>query len=121
MITMQMIQSLADLGMLKIMYTLPAKYTKVIEQHLMKRYEAEDNSVNMVGFRLPTEACIYHLTSRNDEHELLQHINDYQHVKVKSIGDKRYFEIKVVVDGDVNIYLFLEGTLDGWTEQWLSN
>jgi ribosomal protein L4 len=118
---MQMIQSLADLEMLKILYNLPSEYTKVIEQHLMKRYEVEGNSKNVLGFRLPDEACIYHLTNENDEHELLQHINNYQYVKVKSITEKNYFEIKVVVDGYVNIYLFLEGTLDSWTEQWLSN
>jgi hypothetical protein len=118
---MQMIQSLADLEMLKILYKLPSEYTKVIEHHLMKRFEVEGNGKNVLAFRLPDEACIYHLTKDDDEHVILKHINNFHYVKVKSIGDKNYFEIKVVVDGNVNTYLFLKGTFDGWTEQWLSN
>ena len=121
MIQMQMIQSLADLEMLKILYNLPYEYSKVIEQHLMERYEVEGNGGNVLGFRLHDESCIYHLTKEDDEHELLQHINNFQYVKVNRLGDKNYFEIKVVVNDDVNIYLFLEGTFDSRTEQWLSN
>ncbi|MFC6040525.1 hypothetical protein ACFPYN_13950 [Paenisporosarcina macmurdoensis] len=30
-------------------------------------------------------------------------------------------EVKVKLDQDVNLYLFLEDTLDPWTEQRLSN
>ena len=118
---MQMIQSLADLEMLKILYKLPTEYTKMIEQHLMKRYEVEGNGKNMLGFRLPDETCIYHLTKEDDEHVILQHINNFQYVEVKQAGNTDYFEIEVSIDGDVNIYLFIEGTLDPWTEQWLSN
>lgn len=118
---MHMIQSLADLEMLKILYKLPSEYTNALEQHLMARYEIEGNGEDVFGFRLPDEACLYHLTNEDDEHELLQHINDFQYVNVKNIGDKDYFEIKVVVEGDVNIYFFLEDTFDVWTEQWLRN
>lgn len=118
---MQIIQSLADLEMLKILYKLPNEYTKVIEQHFMKRYEAEGNGQTILGFRLPDESCIYHLSKEDDEHIILQHINNIQDIKVKQIEGKTYFEIEVLVDGNVSIYIFLEGTFDGWTEQWLSN
>ena len=50
---MQMIQSLSDLELLKILYKLPSEYTKVIEQHLMKRYEVDGIGENEPGFRLP--------------------------------------------------------------------
>ena len=87
----------------------------------MKRYEVEGNGKNVLGFRLPDEACIYHLTKEDDEHIILLHINNFQYVEVKQIGNKRYFEVEVKHDQDVNLYLFLESTLDPWTEQWLSN
>lgn len=118
---MQMIQSLADLEMLKILYKLPSEYTKVIEQHLMKRYEVDGIGENVLGFRLPNKACIYHLTKANDEPVLLKQIKNFQYVEVKQADNKRYFEVKVKQDQDVNLYLFLEGTLNPWTEQWLSN
>lgn len=118
---MQMIQSLADLELLKILYKLPTEYTNVIEHHLMKRYELEGNGENVLGFRLSKESCIYHLTKENDEQILLQHIKNFQYVEVKQAGNNRYFEVKVKHDEDVNLYLFLEGTLNPWTEQWLSN
>jgi len=118
---MQMIQSLADLEMLKILYKLPTEYTKVIEQHLMDRYEGEGNGKDVFGFRLPNEACIYHLTKEDDEHVILQHINNFQYVKVKQVGTKRYFEVKVEHDQKANLYLFLEDTFNPWTELWLSN
>lgn len=87
----------------------------------MSRFKVEGNGNSVLTFRLPDEACIYHLTDKEEEHELLQHINDFQYVKVKMVDDVTYFEIKVESDGDINIYLFVEGTLDDWTEQWLRN
>lgn len=116
-----MIQSLADLEMLKILYNLPFEYSKVIEQHFIKRFKVEGKGKSLLGFRLPDESCIYHLTKEDDEHVLLQHINNFQYVIVNRLGDKNYFEIKEVVNDAVNIYLFLEGTFDPRTEQWLSN
>lgn len=118
---MQIIQCLADLEILKILYNLPFEYTNVIEQHWMKRYKTEGNGENLLGFRLPNEACIYHLTKDDDGHVLLQHINNFEYVEVKQAGNNRYFEVKVKHDQVVNLYLFLEGTLEPWTEQWLSN
>ena len=61
------------------------------------------------------------MTKAEDETVLLKHIKNFQYVEVKQAGNQPYFEVKVKHNQDVNLYLFLEGTLNPWTEQWLSN
>ncbi|MED0665950.1 hypothetical protein P4T04_06415 [Bacillus badius] len=116
---MKMIQTLADIEVLKVWSTLPLPYIKVIEQQFMERYEAEGNGESITAFRLPTESCLFHLEDDSDTQLLLDYLIKAELVEYKATGDLMYYQISLMNDHQMSLIYFLEGTLSPKIEQWL--
>lgn len=118
---MKLIQTLADVHALKAQKHLPSFYVEEIESQFLVWYEAENEGEPIDTFSLPSHACIYHLEQEEDEYVIMDDILAIEFVELERVGGDTYYRIGKMLEHEMSIIYFLEGTLSPKIELWLAN
>jgi hypothetical protein len=116
---LKIIQTLSDIEELKARGNVNLNYLRVIEEEFINWFKAEGNAESLTSFRLPNEACIYHLEEKEDASFISSQMLSIEYIEKETSEDCVYYRIGIMNDHQMSLLYFLEGTFGLSFEQWL--
>jgi hypothetical protein len=116
---MRIIQSLADIEMVKASSNLPLAYVRVIEEYFTLFFDSAGHEESIIQFRLPVHEAILILESNQDVTSMMQYIMDIEFIDFESVGEIEYYRIGKRNDHEIQLCFALRGSFSQQIEQWL--
>jgi hypothetical protein len=117
---MKMIQTLSDIEYLKATTTLPMELIKEIEKDFLSIFEAENNEVYLLEFRLPPWQTLF--VFEKGDHVVLEKLNDpitLEYVEKVEVNQLAYYRCAIRNDHEFQIYYSQINIHDKEIEDWL--
>lgn len=116
---MKIIQTLSDIEYLKATNTVPIELIKAIEQDFLNIYEAENDEVYLLNYRLSPWQALFVFEKGDDVLSKLNNSMTLEYVEKVESGQIAYYRGAIRNEYDIQIYYSQENIHHKNIEDWL--